>query len=94
MLYHQSAIQPQERQSGQQASQTCAQELEAYLAPFNERLDAYVNRLIVGNLTAAVAGIVQTRGDLTLSELGGTITSPEHAEARTQRLGRVPHYPA
>ena len=53
----------QRGQSGEETSQVCAQQLEAYLAPFMERLDAYLDRRIVGNLTATVAAIVQTRAD-------------------------------
>jgi hypothetical protein len=39
-----------------------------------------------------VAGIVQTRSELTTSELGSASCGPEHAEAGTQRLQRaLPH---
>lgn len=85
----QYGIQAKEGQTGEAMSQTCAQELETYLSPWSERLDAYVDRRIVGNLIATVAGIVQTRSDLTLTELGSTITGPQHAEAGTQRLERL-----
>jgi hypothetical protein len=89
MMSLQYGIPAKEGQTGETMSQTCAQELEAYLTPWSERLDAYVDRRIVGNLIATVAGIVQTRSDLTLTELGSTITGPQHAEAGTQRLGRL-----
>jgi hypothetical protein len=39
-----------------------------------------------------VSGIVQTRAELTTSELGRVITGPDHAEARTQRLQRALHH--
>ena len=89
MLSLQYAIRSKEEQSGEAMSQTCAQELEEYLRPWSERLDAYVDRRIVGNLLASVAGIVQTRSDLTLTELGSMLTGPQHAEAGTQRLERL-----
>jgi hypothetical protein len=73
-------------------SQWWAQQLESYLAPYSERLDAYLDRRVVGNLTATVAGIVQTRSALTTTELGSTICGPAHAEAGTQRLQRALHH--
>lgn len=89
MMSLQYGIHAKEGQTGEAMSQTCAQELETYLTPWSERLDAYVDRRIVGNLIATVAGIVQTRSDLTLTELGSTITGPQQAEAGTQRLERL-----
>lgn len=63
-----------------------------YLKPYSERLDAYLDRGVVGNLTATVASIVRTRSELTLSELGSAIGGPEHTEAGTQRLHRALHH--
>ncbi len=48
---------------------------------------------MVGNLTATVAAIVQTRTELTTSTLGRAICGPAHAEAGTQRLQRALHHP-
>ena len=76
----------------QEESQAWADELENYLRPYSQRLDAYLDRRVVGNLTALVAGIVQTRAELTTSQLGSTITGPEHGEAGTQRLQRALHH--
>ncbi|MFL5661988.1 MAG: transposase, partial [Ktedonobacteraceae bacterium] len=73
-------------------SQLWAEQLETYLAPYSERLDAYLDRRVVGNLTATVAGIVQTRSELTSSEVGCALCGPEHAEAGTQRLQRALHH--
>jgi hypothetical protein len=81
-----------EPQTAEEESQWWAEQLETYLAPYRERLDAYLDRRVVGNLTAAVAGIVQTRAPLTTSELGSTICGPAHAEAGTQRLQRALHH--
>ena len=91
MMSLQYGIQAKEGQTGEDMSQTCAQELEAYLRPWSERLDAYVDRRIVGTRLSTVAGIVQTRSALTLTELGSTITGPQHADAGTQRLSRLRH---
>jgi hypothetical protein len=83
----------QKKQTAAEESQWWTEQLEAYLAPYSERLDAYLDRRVVGNLTATVAGIVQTRSPLTLSELGSTLCGPAHAEAGTQRLQRALHHP-
>lgn len=72
--------------SEEEESQYWAQQLQMYLAPYSERLDAYLDRRVVGNLTASVAGIVQMRSALTTSELGSAICGPEHAEAGTRAI--------
>ncbi len=82
----------QHEQTPQEESQMWAAELETYLKPYQERLDAYLDRRVVGNLIAAVASIVQARRVLTTSELGSTITGSAHAEAGTQRLQRALHH--
>jgi hypothetical protein len=91
-MFFQYGINGNEKQSGEEESQIWAKQLETYLRPYMERLDAYLDRRVVGNLTATVASIVQTRTDLTLSELGSAICGPEHADAGTQRLQRALHH--
>jgi hypothetical protein len=81
-----------QKQTPEKESQSWAGELENYLTPYSQRLDAYLDRRVVGNLTAVVAGIVQTRAELTTSALGSAITGPGHAEAGTQRLQRALHH--
>lgn len=82
------------QQSGkEEESQQWAQRLESYLGPYQRRLDAYLDRRVVGNLTATVAGIVQTRSALTTSEPGSAICGPEHAQAGAERLQRALHHP-
>src|SRR3989440_5381793 len=78
----------QEQPTGEEESQLLAR----YLAPYQERLDAYLDRRVVGNLLATVAAIVQTRTELTTSALGSAICGPAHAEAGTQRLQRALHH--
>jgi hypothetical protein len=70
-------------------SQVGAGELETSLMPSSQRPDAYLARRGVGNLTAVVAGMVQSRAELTMSGLGSAITDPAHAEAGMQRLQRA-----
>jgi len=69
-----------------------AEQLARYLRPYQERLDAYVDRRVVGNLMATVGAIVQSRCALTTSELGSAICGPAHAEAGTQRLQYALHH--
>src|SRR5712692_9932657 len=82
----------QEKPTAQEESQFWAEQLARYLAPYHERLDAYLDRRVVGNLMTTVAAIVQTRTELTTSELGRAICGPAHAEAGTQRLQRALHH--
>src|SRR5260221_4135820 len=91
-MFIQYGIKGNEKQTAEEESQWWAEQLESYLAPYSERLDAYLDRRVVGNLTATVAGIVQTRSALTTSELGSALCGPGHAEAGTQRLQRALHH--
>lgn len=91
-MFFQYDTEGNEKQTGEEESQWWARQLERYLTPYSERLDAYLDRRVVGNLSATVAGIVQTRSELTTSELGSAICGPEHAEAGTQRLQRALHH--
>src|SRR3989440_10032068 len=77
---------------GQEESQFWAEQLARYLEPFRERLDAYLDRRVVGNLMATVGAIVQSRCALTTSELGCAICGAAHAEAGTQRLQYALHH--
>ena len=74
-------------------SQFWAEQLAQYLEPFHERLDAYLDRRVVGNLLAGVGAIVQSRSQVTTSELGCAICGADHAEAGTQRLQYALHHP-
>src|SRR5437667_4462059 len=88
-MFFQYDTDSQEQPTAEEESQFWAQQLTRYLAPYHERLDAYLDRRVVGNLTATVAGIVQTRTELKTSALGSAICGPAHAEAGTQRLQRA-----
>src|SRR5205823_14210684 len=79
--------------SEEEESQFWAEQLAKYLRPYQERLDAYVDRRVVGNLMATVGAIVQSRCELTTSELGSAICGPAHTEAGTQRLQYALHHP-
>src|SRR5213080_3860142 len=79
--------------SQEEESQLWAEQLAKYLKPYQERLDAYLDRRVVGNLMATVGAIVQSRCELTTSELGCAICGAAHAEAGTQRLQYALHHP-
>src|SRR5436309_6600871 len=81
-----------QKQTAEEESQFWAQQLAPYLAPYHERLDAYLDRRVVGNLTATVAAIVQTRTEVTTSALVSASCEPAHTEAGTQRLQRALHH--
>ena len=78
--------------SEEEESQWWAEHLARYLRPYQERLDAYVDRRVVGNVMATVGAIVQSRCALTTSELGSAICGPAHTEAGTQRLQYALHH--
>ena len=61
MMFFQYGTEEKETQTAEEESQCWAKPLETYLTPYSERLDAYLDRRVVGNLTATVAAIVQTR---------------------------------
>src|SRR5947209_16660961 len=92
-MFFQYDIVTQEAVRGEQAeSQFWAEQLARYLEPFGERLDAYLDRRVVGNLLAGVGAIVQSCSQLTTRELGCGICGAEHAEAGTQRLQYALHH--
>src|SRR5438067_8070181 len=91
-MFFQYDTEAQEHPTEEEEGQFWAQQLARYLAPYHERLDAYLDRRVVGNLMATVAAIVHTRTELTTSALGGAICGPAHAEAGTQRLQRALHH--
>jgi hypothetical protein len=91
-MFFQYGTDTNEKQTAEEESQWWASQLETDLAPYSERLDAYLDRRVVGKLTATVAGLVRTRSALTTSELGSAICGPEHAEAGRQRLQGALHH--
>src|SRR3989440_1999029 len=91
-MFFQYDTDAQEHPTEEEESQFWAEQLATYLAPYRERLDAYLDRRVVGNLTATIAAIVQTRTELTTSELGSVLCGPAHADAGTQRLQRALHH--
>src|SRR5256712_9832225 len=91
-MFFQYGTDSNEKQTAEEESPFWVEQLETYLTPYSQRLDAYLDRRVVGNLTATVAAIVQSRSELTTSELGSAICGPAHADAGTQRLQRALHH--
>ncbi|GCE22018.1 hypothetical protein [Dictyobacter kobayashii] len=92
-MYSQYATWSQGNVSEQQESQQWAQSLETFLAPHCERLDAYLDRRLVGTVSTLIATliatIIQARVPLTLTALGSDLCGPDHADAGTQRIHRL-----
>ena len=49
-MFLQYGTEANETQTGEEESQFWAQQLESYLAPYSERLDAYLDRRVVGKV--------------------------------------------
>jgi hypothetical protein len=97
-MFFQYGTDSKEQPTAAEESQLWGEQLETYLAPYSERLDAYLDRRVVGNLTATVAGIVQTRSELTTREWGRVICGPgafcralEERQPAQRRLGARAH---
>jgi hypothetical protein len=65
-------------QTAEEESQFCARQLESSVALYSQRWDVYLDRRVVGNLTA--------------TELGKVICGPAHVQAGVQQLDRVFHH--
>ena len=88
-MVFQDGTEGDKKPTAEEESPFWAEQLATYLAPSHQRLDASLDQRVVGNLTATMAGIVQTRTELKTSALGSAICGPAHAEAGTQRLQRA-----
>src|SRR2546421_11176397 len=83
----------QEQPTAQEESQFWAQQLARYLAPYQERLDAYLDRRGVGNLITTGAAIVERRQELTTSPLGRGILRPTEGGGGTPPPPRALNQP-
>lgn len=66
--------------------------VEPFLAPSLERLDASLDRSVVGNLAAAGASLIQTEREVSLTEVGAGICGPDPAQAGVPRLDHALHH--
>ena len=81
-----------EKSETQQMSQTMVERLEAYVAPLLRELDEYLDKRLVQTFLRTLVAIMMFRHStqgLLLSELGGYITTPDHAPAGTKRLSNL-----
>lgn len=91
-MSHQYDTENPSRPTAEEESQFWAEQLERYLRPYSERLDAYLDRRVVGNLTGLIGSLVQQRGEVTLTTLGSGLTGPDHVQAGIGRLDRALHH--
>ena len=77
---------------GPQQAQQAANLLEIFLGPFEQWLDAQIDRRLVRTFFLALQAIVRfrhSRSGLLLSELGAHVLSPSKAPAGTKRLSNL-----
>lgn len=77
---------------GRRQAQAVAEQLETFLQPMEQWLDAQIDKRLVRTFLLALQAIVQfrhSRAGLLLSELGSYILSPDQAPAGTKRLSNL-----
>jgi hypothetical protein len=81
-----------QHKAGRQQAQLVAQQLQLFLGPFEQWLDAQIDRRLVRTFFLALQAIVRfrhSRSGLLLSELGAHVLSPSKAPAGTKRLSNL-----
>ena len=78
-------------QEDQRVSEQVAQQLQRFVQPFLEILDAYVDCRLVETFWRSMIAIMVARTSLVLSVLGEYLTDPQHGPAGTKQLERLLH---
>jgi len=78
-------------QEDQALSEQVAQQLQRFVQPFLELLDAYVDCRLVETLWQTMVAIIVARTSLLLSVLGEYIADPQHGPAGSKQLSRLLH---
>ena len=81
-----------QHRAGRDQAQLVAQQLQLFLGPFEQWLDAQIDRRLVRTFFLALQAIVRfrhSRSGLLLSELGAHVLSPSRAPAGTKRLSNL-----
>src|SRR5260370_5005694 len=78
-------------QEDQQVSEQLAQQLQCFVHPFLEILDAYVDCRLVETFWRTMIAIIVARTSLLLSVLGEYLADPQHGPAGTKQLSRLLH---
>src|SRR5260370_28660098 len=87
----QYAMTGQSSQEDQQVSEQLAQQLQRFVHPFLEILDAYVDCRLVETFWRTRIAIIVARTSLLLSVLGEDVADPQHGPAGTKQLSRLLH---
>jgi hypothetical protein len=87
----QYAMTGQSSQEDQQVSEQLAQQLQRFVHPFLEILDAYVDCRLVETFWRTMIAIIVARTSLLLSVLGEYLADPQHGPAGTKQLSRLLH---
>src|SRR5260370_3413888 len=87
----QYAMTGQSSQEDQQVSEQLAQQLQRFVHPFLEILDAYVDCRLVETFWRTMIAIIVARTSLLLSVLGEYLGDPQHGAAGTKQLSRLLH---
>ncbi len=88
---NQYAIANKSSQEDQQVSEQVAQQLQRFVHPFLDLLDAYVDCRLVETFLQTMIAIMVARTSLLLSVLGEYLTDPQHGPAGTKHLSRLLH---
>ena len=78
-------------QEDQALSEQVAQQLQRFVQPFLELLDAYVDCRLVETLWQTMVAIIVARTSLLLSVLGEYLADPQHGPAGSKQLSRLLH---
>jgi hypothetical protein len=88
---NQYAITRNPSQEDRQMSEQVAQQLQRFVQPFLEILDAYIDCRLVETFWQTMVAIIVARTSLLLSVLGEYLADPQHGPAGTKQLSRLLH---
>src|SRR5260370_38667795 len=74
-----------------QMSEQVAQQVQRFVQPLLEVLDAYVDCRLVETFWRTMIAIIVARTSLVLPVLGEYLTDPQHGPAGTKQLSRLLH---
>lgn len=82
---NQYAMTEQPSQEDRQLSEQMAQQLQRFVQPFLEILDAYIDCRLVETFWQTMVAIIVARTSLLLSVLGEYLADPQHGPAGTKQ---------
>jgi Transposase DDE domain len=88
---NQYAIAHKSSQADRELSEQVAQQLQRFVQPLLEVLDAYVDCRLVATFQQTLVAIIVARTSLLLSVLGEYLADPQHGPAGTKQLSRLLH---